>query len=223
MYGKVKLSKRQIKEDKFTAFMLNAKQQFLDNWQFYVIGLVAFVLVIVAVDYYVKSQGDKKVEANARLSEAVWSYRQGNVEVGLSSLSQITNDYSGPVAEQATFLLAKLNFENGNYSEATLHFESYLNKYKDNLLNRASAYGGQAAILENQASYTEAASKFTAAYNEYPDGPSSGDYHLGALRNNIEASNFDAAAAELEIIRDSYKNTVYEGKAVRLFTEKNPN
>ena len=220
MYGKVKLTKRQIKEDKFTTFMLNAKHQFLENWQYYIMGIAIVVLVIVAVVYYVNSQTAKQQEASDRFSRALLDYRSGSTEVALLGLNEILTDYpGGEVADQATFLLAKINFENQNYPEATRYFEMYANQFKGNKLRRASAYGGVAACYENQGDFLEAARRFVVAIDEYPDGPLAADHRLSAMRNFLKGGDVETARAQFETIKDKYENTALEDRAVRLFNE----
>ena len=221
MYGKVKLTKRQIKEDKFTAFMLNAKNQFMENWQFFIIGVVIVILIIIAVVYYLDSQKVQHIEAGNRFSNAMMEFNNGNTEDAILKLNQIIDDFSGDVfAKQAIFLLAKINLENRNYPEATRFFEMYLNRYKDDKLFRSSSLAGIAASLENQSNLAEAAAKYDAAYAEYSDSPSAGDFLLGALRNYLEAGDLENAATKLDLIKDEFKGSQIEKKAIRLYSEK---
>ena len=63
MQTKVKLTKRQLKEDKFTTFMLTAKDRLQENWQFYVIALLAIVLVVVGGVYFLNQGKARQQEA----------------------------------------------------------------------------------------------------------------------------------------------------------------
>ena len=221
MYGKVKLSKRQIKEDKFTAFILNAKNQFMENWQYFVIGIVIVILLVVAVVYYLDSQKVQHVEAGNRYANAMYDFNNGNTEQAILKLNQIIEDFSGDIfAEQSIYALGKINFENKNYPEAIRFFEMYVNRYKDDKLFRASSFAGIASCLENQANYSDAAVKFDEAYSEYPESPSAGDYLMGSLRNYLESGNIDNAAVKLEQISENFKGTQLEKRAIRLYSEK---
>ena len=221
MYGKVKLSKRQIKEDKFMAFVLNTKQQFMENWQFYVIGIIVVILAVIAVIYYNNSRQAKAQQAAQQFSQALSDYRSGKTQVAIMSFTQILDDYpSDIVAEEATFLLGNINLKSKNYPEAIRYYEMYLKKYKKNKLNRAASLAGIASCYENQTKYTDAAQKFIAAYNEYPDGPLVGDYQISAMRNYLLAGDIEQAKQNLKIIEDKFKGTDLEKRAVRLFTEK---
>ncbi len=221
MYGKVKLSKRQLKEDWFTAFMLNSKQQFEENWQYWAIGAVAIVLAVVGMTYYLNSKEDANRLAATQLSLASTQYRQGNSQVAILTLADILTKYGGTsFAEQATFMLGKVNLETRNYEEAKHHFEMYLQKYPADPLNRAAALAGLAVALENQGKYAEAAENFASAANDYPESALLGDLHTGAMRNYLMAGQVDKARIHFNVINEKFKGTDLASSAGRLFYEK---
>lgn len=221
MYRKTRLTKRQIKEDKFTIFMLTAKDQFLQYWQFLVIGLVVVILLVTGTVYYFNSRRAGAQEAMTKFARALMDYRSGNNQLAILSFSQILEEYSSEtVVEQATFLLGKINYETRNYPEAIRYYETYLSKYRDNKLNRSAAQAGIASCLENQGQYYEAAEKFAAAHDEYPNGPLIGDYHFSAMRNYLEVGEVDRAKAHLDSIKDEFAGSDLVNRAIRLFSEK---
>jgi len=221
MYGRTKLTKRQIKEDKFTIFMLKAKNQVLDNWQYLVVGLVVVILAVTGTVYYLNSRQAQKQEAASRFARALMDYRAGNNQVAIMGLNQVVEEYGGDeVTEYAVFLLGNINYEIRNYPEAIRYFELYLLKYRQSRFNRAASLAGIASSLENQGQYREAAEKFVAAYNEYPNGPMIGDYQVSAMRNFLEVGEVDQAKTYLELITNEFDDTDLADRAVRLFSEK---
>ena len=221
MYGRTKLTKRQMKEDKFTVFMLNAKNQVIDNWQYLVVGLVVVVLAVTGTVYYFNSRQAQKQGAANRFARALMDYRSGNNQVAIMGLNQVVEEYGGDeVTEYAVFLLGNINYEIRNYPEAIRYFELYLSKYRKSRFNRAAALAGIASSLENQGQYREAAEKFVAAYDEYPTGPMIGDYQISAMRNFLEAGEIDQAETYLELITNEFDGTDLADRAVRLFSEK---
>jgi len=221
MQSKVKLTKRQIKEDKFTAFMLKSKDEILEKWQFYVIGLAVVVLAVAAVFYYVNSRKTGHLDAGQKLAQAMLDYRSGNNQVAILALTQITDDYSGDdAAEQATFLLGRINYETKNYPEAIRYYELYLSTYRDDKLNRAAALAGVGACQENQGNYAEAATKYLAAIDEYPDGPLVADYNLAAMRAYLFQGDVAKARERLTILDEKFKGSGSTEEADRLFAEK---
>lgn len=221
MYGKVKISKRQIKEDKFTSFILKNKQTITENWQYLLIGLAIVVLVVFGINYYLSSQNQELIEASQNYSNALIDYNNGNAELALLSLDQILTDYAGtPVAQQANFSLAKFNMQSNNFAEAARYFQMYIDKYKADKLMLGSAYAGLAACQENQGNNVEAAANFIAAYNTLPDGPLASDYQFGAMRNYLLAGDIPQAQKRLDEIKELYDGTETANKAILLFAEK---
>ena len=221
MQNKVKISKRQLKEDKFTTFMLDAKDRLAETWQFWVIGLVGLVLVVAAVIYYTSSQTTSAIQASEKYANAVMDYRNGSSQIAILSLTQVVDDFgSTRVAEQATFLLGKINFEIKNYAEATRWFDRYVAKYKNNKLDRAAAYAGLGACHEEQGDYVRAAAQYEQAIKVYADGPLVGDYLTGAMRSYLLNGDIAAAQEKLDRIQQDFPNTDIAQRAVRLFNEK---
>ncbi len=222
MQSKVKLSKRQIKEDKFTTFMLTSKQQLSDNWQFLVIGIVIVALIIFGIGYYFSSQSDWQVEGSEAFARAVMQYRNGDLQVALSSFEQVLDDYgSHNVAEPAAFLLGRTYFQMNNWSEATAAWEDYLANYKDNKMNRAAALAGIAAINENQGTYATAAQKYLEAVEEFPNGPLAADYRFGAMRAYLADNQEDLAREQLDLIEaETPDNSDIYRRAARYFASK---
>lgn len=221
MFEKVKLSKRQIKEDRFTSFMLISKQQLEENWQYFAIGAVVVVLAVVGVVYYMNSEKDKAQLAATQLSQATMQYRQGNGQVAILTLADILTKYSGTgYAEQATFMLGKINLETRNYEEAKLYFEMFLEKYKKNPLNRAASMAGLGVVLENQGKYDEAAEIFAKAATEYPESALLPELHFGAMRNYLLAGQKDKAKVHFDVINEKFQGTDMANNAARLFFEK---
>ncbi len=223
MQSKVKLTKRQIKEDKFATFVLSSKSKVMENWQFYAIGAAAVVLIIAVAIYWGSSQTSTKSEAGGKLAQALIDYRTGNTQVAILSLNQIVDDYSSDdAAEQATFLLGRLNYSQKNYAEATRYYTKYLDTFKADKYRRAGAIGGIAACLENQGQYAEAAAKFSEAVTEDPDGAMAGEHLLGAMRNYLAAGDVTNAKTRLDTLDAKLKGTDLALRADRLFAEKAP-
>jgi len=222
MHGRVKLSKREIKEDKFTSFILTAKDQFMESWQYAVIGLVVVALVVAGIVFWVNSRQSARSDAGLKLSGAMADYQRNNIQVALLSLGQIVDDYSGDAAEQAAFLLGKLNLESKNYAEATNRFEQYLSKYPGNKLLRASSIAGVAACLEGEGKSTEAAAKYIEAAKEYPGGPQEEDFQIAALRNYLDANDLVSARNRLDELKKTFKGSGKVYRAEIMFSEKNP-
>ena len=220
MSQKVKLSKRQIKEDKFTGIMLRSRGWFRDNWQFVAIGVAALILITSGASYWSSSRDAAGLEAAGQLSRAMSDYRSGNLQVATLGLQAVLDDHgSSSSAPQATFLLGNINLDSRNYPEAMRYYEMYLSKYHDDRVIRASCLAGIATCHEDQAQYAEAAEKFSAAYDEMTDGPLAGAYLTAAMRCYLAAGDPASAEMRLDLIKQDFQDTNLLARAVRLFYE----
>jgi outer membrane protein assembly factor BamD (BamD/ComL family) len=225
MQGKVKLSKRQMKEDKFTTFMLTSKDRLQteleDKWQYYVIGLVVVVVLIWAAAWYFDRQADLEIEASEALAQAVLAHQSGGSDqLAIMALTQVIDNYgTTAMAEQAVYLLGNLNLGTRNYEEAESFYRRYLSDFSGSKLNRAAAYAGIAAVQEDQGMYAEAAASFVQAAQEYPGGPLEGDYELGAVRNYLAVGDLALAEQRQAVLEENHAGTDWARQATRLLAE----
>ncbi len=219
--GKVKLSKRQIKEDKFTTFVLSTKQQVQDNWQFLAIGAVIVVLLIVAVVYYMDSKTSSVNESALDYAKAIGEYRSDNKLVASNMLQQIISDNKNEqITEKSTFMLGKIYYDMRNYTEAIRFWEQYVAQYKTNILDVSAAYAGIASSYENQGQYAQGAEFFQKAINAYTDGPLEGDYYTGSMRNYLLAGDKENAKLQLDMMEEKFDETDLYIRAARYYGEK---
>lgn len=221
MYGKVRLTKRQIKEDKFTTLMLTWKSIAEDNWQFLVIGVAAVVLLVVGTVYFANYRAERIEQAAQKFARTMLDYRNGNSQIAILGFTQILEEYGDDdVAPRSTYLLGNLHLASRNYDEAIRYFDLYLDSYHNDPFVRAAALAGKAATLENKGLHVQAAQAFSAAYDEYPEGPLVGDYLAGSMRNLLEAGDNVAAEEKLKIIMEKFNKSDLANESARLFAEK---
>lgn len=225
MQSKIKLTKRQVKEDKFTTFMLTSKDKFqseLENkWQYYVIGIVVAFVAVWAVVWYFNRESTRSSDAAEAFSKAMMSYQSGDNQVAILELNQIMENYGGTnFAASAAFLLGNLNLSTRSYDEAIRYYRMYLNGYSGTALNRAAAEAGIATAEEDQAKFADAAAGFVRAAEAYPEGPLRPDYELGAIRNYLAGGSIDQAEARLAILKDKYASSDWTNRAIRMIAEK---
>ena len=216
MRTKVKITKRQIKEDKFMNFMLRTKDQVMGNWQVLLISAAIVILVIVATVYFVNRQSTRSVEAADRLNKAILELRRQNYQPAILELGSIVDDYSGRVAGLAQFNLANAHFESKNYDEAIANYQKFIDKFHTDDLMTASAIAGIASSMECKQDFAGAAEKYYEAIKHYPGSPSAPDYYLGAVRCYIQGGNKDKANLMLGELKEKFPGTATERSAVRL-------
>lgn len=219
MHGKVKLSKREIKEDKFATFMLTAKDQFAESWQYLVIGGVVVILAVAGIVYYFSNRTSQATEGADKLSKALSDYHNNNTQVALISLSEIATEYSGEPADEAVFMLGKINLETQNFVEARKQFELYLGRSTGDKLKRSAAIAGLAACLEGEAKYAEAAAKYLEASKEFPGGPLDEEYQISAMQNFARGNEIDKAKAQLAEMKKNFKGSARVVRAEMMLAE----
>jgi TolA-binding protein len=225
MQSKVKLTKRQMKEDKFTTFMLTSKDKLQteleDKWQYYLIGAIVTVVLIWAAIWFFGRQTSQESGAAAAYSKAMMSYMNRDNQVAALEFGQIVQEYGGTeIAANAAFVLGNLNLENRSYDEAIRYYRMYLDEFTGTPLNRAAALAGIATVAEDQGKFAEAAAGFVQAAEAKVDGALRPDYELGAIRNYLADGKIDQAETRLAILKDKYAGTDWTTRAIRLITEK---
>ena len=167
MGTKVKITKKQIKQDKFTTFMLQSKDWLSDNWQPVAIGAAVLVIAVVAVVYFVNVQETKGKEAGVRLSQAVANLNRGNYQEAILELNAIADEYGGRTGGMALFYLANAHYESRNYDQAIENYQKYIDKYSLDNLTTSSAIAGIAASLESKQEFLAAGDKYYEAIEYY--------------------------------------------------------
>jgi TolA-binding protein len=221
MRSKVKITKQQIKQDKFTTAMLQAKEWLMTNWQITSIIAAIAVLVIVGVIYIVGSRSGKQMEAASRLASAYAELKRDNSQVAILELGSIADDYSGYIAGRAQFYLANAHYDNRNYDEAINDYQKYIDKFHENKLTTASAIAGIAYCMENKQEFIPAGEKFLEAIKYYPGTPLAPDYYVGAVRCFTAADDFSRADEVLTDMKEKFPNTDYTRQAIMLVMREN--
>ena len=216
MRTKVKITKKQIKQDKFTTFMLQAKDWILESWQQLAIGVVAAIVVVVGITYFVKMQSSKGEEGSALLTTAVTNLNRGNYQEAILELGNIADDYGGRIGGLAQFYLANAYYESRNYDMAIESYQKFIDKCTVDDLTDASAIAGIGASLENKQEFLAAGDKYVEAIKAYPESPNAPDYYVGAVRNYVAGNDREKTEEMLKELDNQFPNSDYSREATRL-------
>ncbi|UCD94716.1 MAG: tetratricopeptide repeat protein [Candidatus Zixiibacteriota bacterium] len=216
MGTKIKITKRQMKEDKFTTFMLRARDEFLGRWQVIAISAAIVIVAIVATVYFLNLQQSRQLEADNRLTKALAELRRANYQVAILELGSIADDYGGRAAGTALFNLANAHYESKNYDEAITNYQKFIDNYDLGKLMTVSAIGGIAACLENKQEFLAAGDKYHEAVQFDPDSPLAPDFYLGAIRSLVAAGDKDKAEQLLSELKDKFPDSEQARTATRL-------
>ncbi len=165
-----RLTKGQIKQDKFVTTLFKAQEYFTENLVKF-IGGVAIVVAVAAIAFFlVSSSKSSEQEADDLLGEASVEFRNGNFQLAAVDYQKILDEHGGSdAARLASFFLANAYFALNNYDQAEQYFNLYLDKYRYDDLLTANAMAGRAQCLRAKGKMEEAAEAFRETYEKYPD------------------------------------------------------
>jgi TolA-binding protein len=220
MRHNVKITKREIKEDKFTTFVFRAKDYVYNRWAYFV-GAAAVIVILIGGFMMIQSQGaSREKEAADIYNRALGEYRSANYQLAIVDFKTVIDDYgSTSYGRMAAFNLGNAYFSAKNYTEAKTAFENYLKNYKDDKYFVTSAMSGVAASLAGMGQYQEAADQYRATAEKYPDFNLAGEYYVDALDNYIRAEQMESAKVILAKLTNEYKNTQYYIQGTRMAAE----
>jgi len=182
MATKQRLTKRQIKEDKFVTNLLKAQEYFSEHTGRFAMAVAAVVLVAVVVFFVMSGSQARQQEANEILGKATVDFRAGNFQLAAVDFQNILDNYAGTdAAAFASFYIANAYFELKNYDQAGEYFRLHLDKYRVDDMLTVSAMAGIGHCHRGKGEMKEAGDAFFDAYRRYRDSYVAADcLYLGA-------------------------------------------
>lgn len=205
---KKKITKQELKEDKFVKFTLQAKTYIDENYQKIMrIALGVGAVIIILVFYYYNSQETAK-EANSQLGIAEIEYKNGNLPKASERLERLINEYGDTdSADKGMFLLANIYYQQKRYEEARTYFDRFVSAYSGSNILLASGYAGLAACEEVTENFSEAAELYEQAANLAPDFPESDNYYYLSALCYKRAGEMDKARSIFEQLASEAKSS----------------
>lgn len=200
---KKKMTKQDLKEDKFVKFSLQAKTYVDENYQKLTrIGLVILGILVIAVFLYYESKQSAS-EANAQLGIAEIEFSHSQLVKASNRLIKLIDEYDGSdAADRGMFLLANIYFQQQKYEDARAYFEKFIDSYSGSNILLSSAYAGLAACEEASSNYEAAGELYEKASETAPDFPESDNqYYLAGLCYK-KAGDSEKARAIFEELAD---------------------
>lgn len=209
-----KISKKELKEDKFILYTLKARDYIQDNAKMLLQIGIGVLILIILVTFYVRSKQSANMEANALLGEAQFAQNQGKMDRAESLLKQLAKDYEGVTAAgQGSFMLAKLYWNQGDYTNAKKYFKMYIDDYAEDDLLTSAAYAGYADCLMQEEKVSEAAEYYQNAARVNSELPETPAYLYSAARAYMEAEQYDKAKRIAEDLINNHENSEYKQQA----------
>ncbi len=165
-----RISKRQIKEDKFVTLYLKAVDFFKQHSSKVTIGLIAAAAIIVLIFFFIQSKKEAELNASEQLAKANTEIARGELQQAVDILSNMSENYSGTrSASNGVYLLAYTYFQKGEYENAITSFRKYLDDYADDPILSSAAFSGLGACFEQQGKFLEAAQSYEKGANKFAD------------------------------------------------------
>lgn len=203
-----KLTKKEIKEDKFVQFTMQAKNYIEENARLVTIATSAVLAVIILFVGYSYFHGQSEQKAETLFGEAQMEYQNLNNLKAKNLLHRLEDEYSGTEeAAKGLFLLANIYFNENKTEEAAKYYQQFIDSYSNSPVLVASGLAGYAACLERMEKWAEAAEYYKKAQEKAPDFVEAPDYLYLAALNYAQAGNKEAAKEALEEITNRYKDS----------------
>jgi len=203
-----KISKKEIKEDKFVEVALNARAYLEENYQRVSIIVISIFAVILIVMYWNYRENVKAEQSSALLGKAQLEYQNLNYSKAKEFIITLMEEYPGTeAAEQGIFLYANLLYQEKNYEEAKHYYKEFIDSYSGSNILIASGMAGYAACLEKENNYEEAAEYYLRAQNKAENFVEASDYLYLAGLNFKSAGNYEKAQEAFETIIEEYEDS----------------
>lgn len=201
-----KISKKDLKEDKFVKFTLQAKSYLDENSKqvFYMVSGILAVVVLIIIFVYVQNANTEA--ASAQLGIAQVEYSNLNYDEAIRRLENLIENYSGTEeADQGMFLLASVLYQKERYEEAKDYYQQFVDSYSGSEILLASGMAGLGACLEKENNYAEAAETYAKAASIASDFVESDNYlYLSGICFS-KSGNIDLAIEKFEYLLENHK------------------
>lgn len=209
-----KMSKRELKQDKFVTYTLKTKEYIENNARMIMWGAVLILAVIVISSFLMRSKRQAVIEANDLLGQVSIAFAQGNVQQGEQLTKQLIENYEGlNAAGRGCFMLGKYYWQQSDFANAKYYFSQYLDDYDDDPLLSSAAYAGYADCLLDEGSIQEAAQNYEKAARVDKNSPQAPSFLYSAARAYMEIEDLTRAEKLANEIMENYEKSEYKSKA----------
>lgn len=203
-----KISKKELKEDKFVKTMMETRAYIEENSKNVTIITAVILIVIVSALIYNYYHAQTLEKSSTLLGEAQIEYQNMSLAKAEKLLVRLLDEYSGSnAAAQGNFLLGNIYYQQNKNELAKESYMEFIESYSGSEILTASGYAGYAACLERENNYTEAAEYYMKARNSNKDFIEAADYLYLAALNYIQAEQYDNARNSLQLLLDNYEES----------------
>jgi outer membrane protein assembly factor BamD (BamD/ComL family) len=220
MGSKRRLSKKQLKQDKFVSTTFELARFFQENLRKTVIYLIAVAVVVGAVLYYLDYRSHKEMRAARLLWSGQVDYDSQNYPLAISDLEKVRKDFTGTkIGDEAMYMLAEAYYQEKKYKEAEDALKEFDAEYDTRSPMSYQAHELLGCILEDQNSFVEAAAAYIRASESARFDYQRVKARLDAARAYSMADDTQKALEECRFILDNYPDAQEAGEAALLKAE----
>jgi len=199
-----RLTKRQIKEDKFLTIAVEGYEYVKDYGIRVGFALAVVVGLIILLHMYTRSKAHRQTAALERAISAIYSDDENATDL----LSRVISEFGGSrEAGEAQFYLGNLSYNNNNMDEAIEYYRAYIDKYADSDILIFGAYNGLGAAYENKYRYDKAAEVYKEYIEKHGNSPFVKRAMFSMARSYQLAEENDTAQSVYEELIDKYPNS----------------
>ncbi len=209
-----RITKRQIKEDKFVTMYFKTIDFIKQNSSKVTTGLVVVVVIIALIILFVRSKRTAELNASEQLAKANAEIARGELQQAIDILLNMCDNYSGTnSASKGVYLLAYTYFHKGEYENALMYFKKYLDDYADDPILTSGVYSGMGASLEQQSKYLEAAQSYEKGAKRFADQFNAPQQFMDAGRCYMLENRIVEARNCYETILEKYPESGFKNDA----------
>jgi len=202
---KVKITKRQLKEDELLQAVMTSTAFLKEYWQKIAIGVCIIVVAAGISAFYLSFQKNKLSESGVLYSQARLAYQDGNQEEAITYFEQLVDQYGGTQnGKEGLMFLGNIYFEKDEFVRAVEMYEKCKKSFSKEDIFYMSAREGIAACYEGQKKYDEAAKEYEAIANSSTDENVSIRNLMAAAVAYQEAGDVSQAKKQYQKIIDEY-------------------
>lgn len=209
-----KITRKELKQDKFIIATLKTKEFLEKNSKLVVRSILGLAILIVVIFFFVRSKQAASANAASMFSRVQFMLGGPQQDAALDSLKMIVDRYDGTVAAgKATYLLAKIYWEENDFENARVYFKKYIDDYFDETVVSQSALAGYADCLIREENYLDAAEYYERAAgmdSEYPETP---EFLFSAAAAYKDAGKIEKAERLVERLLADFNNPQIKNKA----------
>jgi len=155
-HKKHKVTRKELKEDKFMKSITNFIQDFRLKKDKFIWGIIGVLIFALIVFYYFNHRKNTILQADNIYTFAVIQYGNGKFQEVEPQFIRLTQEFSGTVqGKRALFFLANIHYFEGKIDTAKMEYTKFI-KLKFDPLFTPSAYQGIAQCLEEKGKLKEA-------------------------------------------------------------------